>query len=63
MEHWRRNPDVLSPDEQALAIRVELLEGRLYGITPETLPHTVEKDAPAGTTLMIRIPKKFMVRE
>jgi hypothetical protein len=44
------------------ALRIEELEERLYGIADDTYPHTVQHDVRAGTTLRVRIPKKYMVR-
>ncbi len=63
VRQYLRTPDVLSPDEQALAMRITILEERLYRIVDETMPYTLLQDMKAGMTIMVRIPKPFMVRD
>lgn len=46
-----------------LKMRIAVLERRLYSISPDVIPLTLESDMKAGHTLMVRVPKKFMVRE
>jgi hypothetical protein len=33
----------------------------LYGVTPDTITHTLERDMRAGQTILVRVPKRFVV--